>query len=266
MKKTRVVIIVLCFVTISMCLLSVAIAENIAVGTLGTLRWKIDSEGVLTISGNGAIQNFGYNAGGAWNDYKSSITVVIIQDGVTSIGENAFFGCGNLKSATIPESVTKIGGWSFENCSSLLNVTIPETVENIGTCAFFGCSSLTSVTIPKNLTKLGDGTFRSCTSLIEISVAADNANYCDVNGVLFDKNITKLIQYPLGRTETYEIPSSVNSIESYAFFGCDGLTSIIIPSNVTSIGGSAFSKCSNLESIKIPSSVTSIGGAFSSCP
>ncbi|MBR6686032.1 MAG: leucine-rich repeat domain-containing protein, partial [Paludibacteraceae bacterium] len=170
-------------------------------------------------------------------DSKSSkqIQVVdgvgIIPEGVTEIGESAFWYRTSLTSVVIPEGVTAIGKEAFYGCSSLTSVVIPEGVTEIGEHAFYGCTSLTSVVIPEGVTEIGEYAFRSCTSLTSI-----------------------------------EIPSSVTEIGNCAFVRCTSLTSLVIPEGVTSIGSYAFMDCTSLTSIEIPSSVTEIGNcAFVRC-
>ena len=149
-------------------------------------------------------------------------------------------------------------------------VTIPTNlnglpVTSIGEYAFED-SSLTSVTIPKSVTKIGEVPFVDCSSLEAITVDADNAAYSSVNGVLFDKRQTTLIEYPAGKVGSYTIPSSVSSIGYAAFGDCTSVTNVTIPKGVTSIGGWAFQYCTSLTNVTIPSSVTSIGyAAFESC-
>ena len=146
-------------------------------------------------------------------------------------------------------------------------MTIPNSVTSIGGCAFQGCNGLLSVTIPNSITSIGSGAFAICVGLTSINVANDNPNYCSIDGVLFNKAQTILIQYPAGKTnETYTIPNSVTSIGESAFCVCWSLTSVTIPNSVTSIGMMAFDGCSSLTSVTIPNSVTSIGMmAFAGC-
>ena len=151
------------------------------------------------------------------------------------------------QTTIIPDSVTTIGDFAFALCDALTSITIPNSVRRIRLEAFRGCRALTSVTtdskIPDRLA------FPSSWSYINVNV--NNPNYCSKSGVLFDKNQTKLIQYPMGKQGAYVIPNSVTSIENFAFYCCHKLTSITIPNSVTSIGNDAFYACSSLTSVTI---------------
>src|SRR6185503_11156820 len=144
--------------------------------------------------------------------------------------------------------------------------TIPSSVTSVGGVAFSSCTSLTSVMIGNGVTSLGIYAFFSCSSLSAITVDALNSFYSSVDGVLFNKSQTLLIQFPGGKAGSYMIPNTVTSIGYYAFSGSTGLTSIRIPNSVTSIGEHAFEFCTSLTCVTIGNGVTSIEfGAFFSC-
>ena len=215
-------------------------------GTCGeNLTWTLSCYGVLTISGTGAMTNFENVSANPWYTHRTSILSVIIEEGVTSIGNYAFFDCDRLTSVTIPNSVTNIGRDAFSYSNGLTSITIPNSVTNIGLHPFFTCTGLTS-----------------------INVATDNPNYSSADGVLFNKDKTILIEYPVGKQESsYSIPNSVISIGDFAFHYCTGLSSVTIPQSVTSIGYSAFEECYGLTSITIPQSVTYMDErSFWNCP
>jgi hypothetical protein len=169
-------------------------SRTVASGKCGTnLTWKLGSEGTLTISGTGDMENYDLDDV-PWYSRSESIESVVIKSGVTSIGESAFYDCRSLASVTIPKSVTSIGDYAFGYCRALE----------------------------------------------KFEVDLNNNNYTSVDGVLFDKEKSKLIAYPNSHGTTYEIPSGVTSIGDYAFLWCRSLTSVTIPNSVTSIGEGAF--------------------------
>jgi PKD repeat protein len=177
----------------------------------------------------------------------NTATSYIIPNGVTTIGGNAL-GAYYLTSVTIPNSVTSIGQEAFAG-SSLSSIVIPNSVVSIGAYAFQD-TLLTSVEIPSSVTDLGQWPFFDCTSLTAINVDSNNPAYSSVGGVLFDKSLTTLLEYPAGATTTtYSVPTTVTSIGDQAFSECTSLTSITVPNSVASIGGLAFSYCSSLTSV-----------------
>ena len=272
MKKTRKIISLL--LSILMLITSVPLmavesfaADTVQSGSTGECTWSLDSDGVLTISGKGKMKDHSWNEVPSWG---TSITKVVIKDGVTSIGDCAFYDCTLLTSITIPDSVTKISNNAFLGCTSLTSVTIPDSVTEIGWYAFSGCTSLTSakigngvtsigyymfdgcrsltsVIIPDGVTSIGDGAFGSCTSLTSVTIP---------------DSVTSIGNSTFGECTSLTsitIPDCVTNIGISAFRGCESLTSITIPDSVTSIGDYAFSDCTSLTSITISDSVTKIG-------
>ena len=210
----------------------------------GSVMATLSDDGTLTISGNGEMKFWNSSYVVAWDSNRKNIKNVIINNGVTSIGNFAFHGCENL-----------------------INITIPDSVTSIGLCAFEYCSSLTNITIPNSVTSIGKGAFSNCTSLTSINVDSNNEKYMSDKGVLYTKDKKSLIQYPCKKEGTeYIILQGVTSIGYGAFSNCTSLTSITIPNGVTSIGNFAFCRCTNLTNITVPNSVTSIGWyAFYCC-
>lgn len=220
-------------------------------------------EWVYTVNADQTVNITGYQGWGG----TVEIPEFIDGNAVTSIGNGAFRNCPGLESITIPYTVTSIGDYAFENCFELTSINIPDRVTSIGINAFMDCYSLTSITIPDGVTSIGTNAFNGCSGLTDITVDNRNSSYCSESGVLFNKNKTKFICYPAGKTDSsYKIPDEVTSIEYAAFEECTGLTSIYIPDGVTSIDYYAFKRCTGLESITIPDSVNSIGyEAFDRC-
>lgn len=238
-------------------------------GTCGdNLRWVLEDSGKLTISGEGAMSNYGSASEQPWYNYASKIVSVVIEYGVTSIGNqslraltslssvsiadsvinigtSAFLGCTALTSIDLPNSVETIGSFSF-NETGLTRITIPEKVTTLYYC-FYGCKKLQTVVLPDGLTSIGDYTFKNCTSLTDITIP---------NGVTL---IGNQAFYGCTSLTIITIPDSVTSIGSYAFNMCTGLTSITIPAGVTVITDSMIRGCTSLASVTILGAITSIG-------
>ena len=221
-------------------------AEIIDTGSCGdNLTWALDSNGLLTVSGTGAMADYDDSE----RPWGNQVTSAVIEDGVTSIGDCAFYECDSMESVTIPNSVTSIGYSAFSYCYALTDLTIPNSVVSIGNYAFAWTDSLTSVMIPASVTSIGNGAFAGSTGLTAILVADDNSNYTSVGGVLYNKSATQLIAYPCAGSVNYTIPDGVTGIGSDAFGCCYSLVSVTIPDSVTSIGNGAFSACNNLRDI-----------------
>ena len=250
-------------------------------GTCGDkLTWSLSDDGTLTISGTGKMKDYGDNYGmsvAPWYVGSSQVKTVIIEDGVTSIGDRAFDGCTKLTRVVIPDSVTSIGYSSFRGCYSLPSVAIPDSVTSIGDSAFAYCKALTGITLSGSVTSIGSCAFQSCDSLTSVTMQNGVTDIGD-NAFTYCKNLTS-VTIPnsvktIGTSAFYNcagltrvtIPGSVTRIEQDTFKGCSGLTSVTISAGVTSIESGAFRDCTSLTSVTIPGSVTSIEGyAFAYC-
>ena len=176
--------------------------------------------------------------------------VVKVPDGVQTIGDSSFSGCKNLKSVSLPDSLKTIGSGAFQECESLTSVNIPEHVTEIGWDAFMYCRSLKTITIPASVESLRDVDFMRCTSLESINVDSANKNLVSVNGVLFNKDKTVLIQCPAKKTSV-TIPATVRAFSYYAFSDCADIKTLNIPASVEDIGD--LMNCKSLESITVDS-------------
>ena len=257
-------------------------------GTCGdNLTWTLDSNGLLTIAGSGPMDNFewSFNNPAPWGTYADSIENVVLESGVTSIGNYAFACCQSLNAVSLPDTLTSIGNDVFDQAVlSAINVdagntvyasqdgvlfnkdksvlimcpdnkhgtfVIPDGVARIADGAFLQ-SRLTEVTIPASVNNIGEYAFSQCTELESIAIP---------------EGITQIPEgafYCCYSLNEITIPASVTSIGGSAFEHCTSLTSVTIPDNVTSIGGFAFLNCNNLVSVTLPDGLTSIGDlAFS---
>ena len=207
-----------------------------ATGTCGAsgdnLTWELSCDGVLTISGTGAMKDLDYNASSFWKGYISYVKSVVIENGVTSIGSYAFPYCTELTSVDIPSTVQSIGESAFKSCDKLTSVDIPNSVTSIGASAFYGCTSLASVTMPNSVTSIGVAAFLECSAL---------------TSPVYNANVFAYM--PAAYSGAYTIQDGIKSIAAGAFAYCSGMTALTIPASVTSIGASAFYGCTGLASI-----------------
>lgn len=208
--------------------------------------------------------------GGVLKEYKGDFEHVIIPDGVTEIGYEAFSGCEKLSSITIPNSVTSIGEGAFSWCEGLSSIIIPSSVTSIGDSAFADCIALKKITIPNGVSSIGAQAFVGCTSLTSItipnsvtSIEGETFLRCkSLSNISIPNSVTRIEYEAFSECESLTsiiIPNGVTCIEDGAFSGCESLTKIIIPDGVTCIGDYAFAGCTALKSIVLPNSVTQIG-------
>ena len=212
--------------------------------------WTLDDNGVLTISGTGKMSDYSsYNSVAPWRDsqYIDQIKYIVVEKGVTGIGNYAFYNCKNVTNAAIAGSVTSIGNYAFNGCTSLSKLTLTQGIISIGDYAFSGCTDLSRIVIPASVVTIGGNAFNNCTGLISV----DMSNGVTTIGSSAFASCTSLT--------SIVIPSSVTQINSYAFSGCASLVSVSMQEGLLSIGNDAFQRCTVLTSITIPDSVTSIG-------
>lgn len=223
-------------------------------GDCGTgLTWYY-KDGVLVIKGTGKTRSINTHI-----DLATLVQQVIVDEGVTGIGDMRFFGTGtfngfpNMSKIVLPSTLEEIAMYSFKDCTSLTEITIPNSVTTIGDFAF-SSSGITKITIPDSVTQIEDCAFYECDSLTEVMLLASVTEIGD--SVFYGcKNLANII-----------ISDSVTKICDWAFYNCENLTEIVIPDSVTQIGNRAFLECKSLTEITIPDSVTEIGDfAFHNC-
>lgn len=267
-------------------------------GTCGdNLTWTLLEDGTLTISGVGAMTDYaslespfrsndkikklvieeGITSIGE-NAFQlcTGLTEIHIPEGVTSIGKYAFYWCAKLSSIHIPKSISSIGGSAFEGCDNLVEVSIPEGVTSIEQYTFSECRKLSSIYIPESVTSIGDRAFAGCHSLKSICIPQSVTSIgiyafeaCNLKEVYIPKGVTIIEDGVFDgciQLKSIYIPESVIEIRPMAFRDCRELSSICIPNTVTDIGEEAFCRCKKLTEVYIPEGVTSIKwNMFSEC-
>ena len=239
--------------------------------------------GLTSVTIGNSVTSIGYYA----FCYCSGLTSITIPNSVTLIGDYAFLGCTGLTKLILEDGTESLSGLSFASSpietlylgrntsdtfvrekTTLKEVTIGNSVTSIGDNAFFGCSGLTSITIPNSVTTIGNDAFYKCTGLTEVNIL-DLSAWCKIDFSDYSENpLYYAKKLKLNGTEIKDlvIPNDITQIKKYAFYGCDGLTSVTIPNSVTSIGDYGFYHCDGLTSVTIGNSVTSIGDyAFYIC-
>lgn len=222
------------------------------------------SNGIKDITLPNSLKSIGNSAFG----YCQSLETINIPQNVTFIGTGAFNYCKSLREITIPNNVENIYSKTFENCTNLSNITISEGVKKIESDAFRNCISLIEINIPKTVTYINmhrentslyeRNPFFSCSNLTKINIDNENQNYCSENGIMFNKNKTELLFYPIKNENiNYTIPNSVTSICEFAF--CySNIENVEIPETVVNIGEGAFDFCEKLLEINISKNITNL--------
>ncbi len=217
-----------------LCLLPVS--AHAASGTTGDLSWSL-SGGTLSITGKGDMPDYSDGAMAPWFGSGAAITRISVGEGVSSIGELAFYGCGRVTAVTLPSSVTTIGARAFKDCTALTGVRLPEGLTSIGEAAFESCEKLTSVRLPEGLTAIGSYAFYRCSALSSITIPASVRS---MGMVVF--------AYCSGLTGA-EILCPISKVPDWTFYKCTSLTAVSLPDTVTEAGEYSFHECGQLTDI-----------------
>lgn len=262
-------------------------------GTCGdNATWSISAEGVLTISGTGAIGDYTENDA-PWQSLRADITAIVIEKGITRIGNYAFHDCWVATSAVLPEGLVEIGENAFRSCGALEEIDLPPELTTIGIGAFYYTSALTSITIPGSVETFLDAFNDSGLETVTIENGVDEVDsyaFCNcyhLKSVTLPDSIQSIGNYAFSgcqQLEELDLPDGITSFGEYAFANTaisefefpegasinagvlqnTSITSIVIPQGVTTIGQNAFYGCENLATVTFPSTLTRIeGGAFS---
>ena len=214
--------------------------------------WTLDENGVLTISGTGAIKGFSFSSS------SLSIKEVVVKEGITEIGRRTFQNCAQIQTVTLPESLTTLEEGTFFGCSGLKKITIPKNCVTIGEDAFYCCSGLEEISVAD-----GNPVFDSrgdCKALID---SQSNTLLLGGKNSVVPDGVTAIAEYAFAYTGITEmtIPDSVIRIDEYAFCACKQLKSVVLPANITSIEKATFRDCSSLETVNLPEGLKTIGNA-----
>ena len=237
-------------------------ADLIDSGSCGkNATWELYKDGTLYIKGTGAMQDYDWNynetteivtTGAPWHDsHSASVKKLVVEDGITSIGNDAFSDCESLVSAELAEGITSIGDGAFTGCYDLEKINIPNSVTSIGYDAFDSCWALTSLELPSGLSKL-ESSAVSFTAIKELTVP-HGVKVVDSHLAVYNDNLT-----------TVTIEEGVEEICYRAFWGCEKLNNITIPRSVKKIEEEAFLECTSLKSVTISKSCNVASNAFPS--
>lgn len=231
------------------------------------LTWQLTEDGTLTISGTGKMRNYILSyRNPPWP--KITVKKIIVEEGVTRIGDYAFFDLSYVTSVSLPQSLTSIGNGAFKRCMGITEIDLPCNLTELGFDAFNQCTGLQRITIPDGVTEINGGCFEMCTELTEVILPdhiqffGPKAFYCAaLRHIDIPDTVTHIGEYAFQNCNFSEviIPDSVISIERFAFFECGALKSITIPNGVTKIEDGTFGSCLSLKTIVLPENLESMG-------
>ena len=206
-------------------------------GSCGSgVNWQY-ADGTLIISGKGAMNDYSQTQPAPWYSFKQDIRLVIINDGVTSVGNLAFYEHDNLTSATLADSITSIGKFAFANCVKLSLLKLSSGLQTIGTSAFECCESLSSVRLPDGLMSIAQSAFYRCYSLRNITIPTTVTDM----GIMCFTYCDGLV--------SATVNAIISKLPEWTFYGCDALSDVTLSATITSIGRKAFYRCDNLSTV-----------------
>ena len=224
----------------------------LASGTFGLNQsWKLYHNGVMVVSGTGSMPDWLYSSSTPWYKYKGSVKTVILEEGLTSVGPNAFSGCSKLTRIVFPDSMAQIMDSAFSGCTSLTEVTIGKNVTDIGNNAFWGCTKLQSVVFPDSLYLIAKYAFQNCSALQEVTIPA---SVCYIYDYAF-QNCTGLKSLNILECSTGQL-----RIYNRAFQDCTGLTTLVLPHTIKNLGAYVFYRCTGVTEIYFEGNVMAIDG------
>ena len=256
MKRKTLWSVVLALVLVLILLPGQAEASELASGTCGRkLTWTLTEDGTLTISGTGAMEDYFYwDTASPWSAWAEQIKTLVVESGVTGIGESAFEDCTSLTTVTLSDTVSSLAPRAFSNCISLTEITIPKGVTAISDSAFYNCTGLTCVNLPEKLKTIDAYAFSRCAGLKEIQIP---------------ETVTEIGYYAFYRCTSLTeltLADSVEKMGKSAFEGCTSLTRVELPAQLAGIASRAFCDCTSLSSIYIHKNLTGISAdAFKNC-
>lgn len=245
-KTVLIIGIVMILMLFQFSILTSNVNAEVITGGAGESGWSFDTEtGTLTFPGTAKV-----STNWASQIAREDIKHIKFEEGIETTGESIslFLNLVNLEDVEFPASLKQIGYGCFSNCVKLEQITLPKNLESLTFAAFSGCKSLKTITLPKTLVNSGANSFAGCTSLTEVLVEQGNENYISENGILYTKDKTRLVTYPIGKTDKeFDVPSSVTVLGWASFADSENLEKIVVPNTVTELDEAVFQDCKKLK-------------------
>lgn len=204
-------------------------------GTTGQLQWKL-SGGVLTITGSGEMPDYTDAHMAPWNSVAESVTKIVVGDGITRVGELAFYNCTNATTVQLGNTVTEIGGRAFKNCKKLSRIDLPDGLKIIGDAAFESCESLKNITLPEGLQSIGHYAF----------------NWAGLTGITIPSSVTDMGMVAFAYCQNLvraKVLSPLVKLPDWTFYGCTALKDLSLPETLEQTGGKSIDECGRLTTI-----------------